>query len=519
MARQRQVSRTHATGVAALVGACLAVVAVGGCSEAQPPPLSSPVEEASLNAGAPLILDGVTVVNTRNGALLKNRTVMIANGRIESISPGGKRTADDTVQRVDARGKYLVPGFLDMHAHMAADWSDPSLNALLMLSQGTTGYRQMSGSLELLAQRAQDEIAPFPDAPALQVMPGDVLMGQIAKDPDDVRVEIQEQVAAGADFIKAVDLDRATYLAAIAEARRLGVPLAGHLPATISVTEASDAGMRAIEHLGPNSSIMLSCSSDEAALRAMIGERGEHGAPIFPDAVAWILQPVIKRVIQRVLANPILLNDEDGYTLTQRLVDTYDEGKCRALAKTLAATDMWQVPTLIRLRTMEIADAPEYRNDTRLKYVTGDKRSLWESVTAEFIEDVTPAQKETLRQFFELQMTLTGVLNDAGVKMLTGSDVGGGWIIPGFGLHQEFDLLGQAGASPLEVLQMATINGAVFLGKEDTMGTVEPGREANLVLLDANPLEDVQNLHAINAVVRNGNYYSRQALQDLIDER
>jgi len=492
----------------------LALALLGACSQDAPPP--PPVAPASLNAGAPLILDGVTVVDTRTGALLADRSVTIANGRIDRITDAGEAAAPAGAQRVDARGKFLVPGFLDMHAHLAADWPDPGLNALLLLSRGITGYRQMSGSIELLQERAQQGIAPFPDAPALLAMPGAVLIRQIAQDPEGTRQEVRRQQAAGADFIKAVDLDRDSYLAAIDEARRLGLPLAGHLPATISVLEASKAGMRAIEHLGPNSSILLSCSSDEEALRAALGQQGEHSAPVLPDLVARLLKPALDWFIQRILANPVLMNDDDSYVRMQRLVDTYDEAKCRALARTLAATDMWQVPTLIRLRTMELADAPEYRNDPHLQYVPEEKRALWQSVTEKFIEDVTPAQKETLRQFFVLQLTLAGVFDDAGVKMLAGSDTGGGWVIPGFSLHQEFDLLAQAGIPPLRVLQMTTLDGAVFLGREDTLGTVEPGKEANLVLLAANPLHSVQNLHTVDAVIRNGNYYSSDTLAELI---
>jgi imidazolonepropionase-like amidohydrolase len=102
--------------------------------------------------------------------------------------------------------------------------------------------------------------------------------------------------------------------------------------------------------------------------------------------------------------------------------------------------------------------------------------------------------------------------------MLAGSDVGGGWLIPGFSLHQEFDLLAEAGVSPLKVLQMTTLNGAVFLNKETTMGTVDAGKEANLVVLDANPLDSVQNLHRIHAVIRNGHYYSQAELEALKNE-
>jgi len=117
-----------------------------------------------------------------------------------------------------------------------------------------------------------------------------------------------------------------------------------------------------------------------------------------------------------------------------------------------------------------------------------------------------------------LQLKLVTLFDRAGVKMLAGDDMGGAqWIVPGIGLHQEFDLLEAAGLAPLRVLQMTTLDGAEFLGREARMGTVEAGRNANLVLLDANPIASVHNLHGIHAVVRDGRYYSRADLDELIE--
>ena len=168
----------------------------------------------------------------------------------------------------------------------------------------------------------------------------------------------------------------------------------------------------------------------------------------------------------------------------------------------------------------EFGDAAEYRNDPNLKYVAQEDRELWESVGQDFAEDISADNREKLERFFGLQLKLAGLFDRAGVKMLAGSDTGGsGWEVPGFSLHQEFDLLEQAGISPLHVLQMTTINGAVFLDREASMGSVEVGKEANLVLLDANPIASVRNLHAIHAVIRNGNYYSADDLEEFRDDK
>ena len=108
------------------------------------------------------------------------------------------------------------------------------------------------------------------------------------------------------------------------------------------------------------------------------------------------------------------------------------------------------------------------------------------------------------------------LFDEAGVKMLTGSDYGGGWLVPGYSLHQEFDELSQAGLSPLKILQMATKNGAEFLGKQATMGSVTIGKNADLVMLNANPVENEKNLHQISGVVRGGTYYSKASLDSIL---
>ncbi len=135
-----------------------------------------------------------------------------------------------------------------------------------------------------------------------------------------------------------------------------------------------------------------------------------------------------------------------------------------------------------------------------------------------FSQKVSASGRDTLRRLGEMELKLTKTYDECGVKMMTGTDFGGGWVIPGVSLHQEFDLLEQAGLTPLRVLQMTTLRGAEFLNREATMGTVDVGKDANLVLLDGNPVETVSNLHGVHAVVRAGVFYSRLALEELKEQ-
>jgi len=264
--------------------------------------------------------------------------------------------------------------------------------------------------------------------------------------------------------------------------------------------------MRSIEHLGPRDAILLSCSTDETALRQLVAQQPSKPPPISG--------PVPQAVILRAIANPVMFTAPDEAARYARVIDTYSEAKLRDLAAELVAAGMWQVPTLIRIRTQMHGDDRMYRSDPNLRYVPAVMRTMWEELAQQFPTRLSPTARETLDRLFELLHKLVKPLKAAGVKMMAGSDSGGsaGWAIPGFSLHQEFDLLAEAGLSPLEILQMTTLNGAEFLGREASMGSVAVGKDANLVLLNANPMETARNLHGVSAVVRAGTYLSADAL-------
>src|SRR6185312_8457059 len=185
--------------------------------------------------------------------------------------------------------------------------------------------------------------------------------------------------------------------------------------------------------------------------------------------------------------------------------------------KRIKKDGMWMTPTLIRLRTMEFGDDPAYRHSPNLRYVPATAQQLWQEMADQFPQIVTPDRRAMLKRFWALQLRLTKLLAETDVPMMTGTDSGGAgqWEISGFALHQEIDLLRQAGLKPLTILQMTTLNGAKFLHRKDRMGSVAVGKAADLVLLDGNPLTSAANLHRINAVIRAGTYYPKDALERL----
>jgi imidazolonepropionase-like amidohydrolase len=452
-----------------------------------------------------IVLNDVTIVNTRDGTLLRDVEIAIDGGKIAAIVPADSLTVRAPARRIDEPGEFVVPGYLDMHAHTLQS-SDADGGLTLMLANGITGFRQMAGSPELLDARRAGKLPGQPFAPEVLAMPGTIMTHVNAGTAEAAVAEVDRQQAMGADFIKVIETTPVTFFAIAGEAKRQNLTYLGHLPESVNVRDASRAGMRSIEHLGPMSSVLLGCSSDEAALRESLAHRPPPAA-----AVAQAVNPAL------ATANPIAFTDPFEFGLMQRVTGTYDETKCRQLAAAFIANQTWQVPTLIRLRTMEIGDDPDYAADPALRYVPPATREMWKSLSAAFPAKVGPDARATLKSFFALQMRLTKLLDDAGVPMMAGTDSGGfaQFCIPGFALHEEFDLLDQAHVPALHVLQMTTLNGARFLGREATMGTVDVGKDANLVVLDANPIVSIQNLHKIAGVVRAGKFYSRAALDDL----
>jgi hypothetical protein len=446
-----------------------------------------------------LVLDGVTVVDTRDGALTRDVSVVLADGTIERIGAAG----DDAAEHVDARGKYVVPGFNDLHAHPLSS-SDPEGSLTMMLANGVTGFREMASAPPMLAARRAGKLPLSDVTPELLEMAGEILTPANAASPEAAVAEVAKQHAAGADFIKVIDVRPDVFFAALAESTRLGLRFLGHLPPSVDVRQASAAGMRSIEHLGPRDSILLGCSTDEPALRAHLAQN--------PPKPAGIAGPIPESVVRRVLANPTIVTPPPEFERYARVVETFSEQRCADLAAHFVANGTWVCPTVIRIRTMELGDDPRYRNDPNLRYVPPQTRQMWQEVSQQFSGQLPPPVHATLKALFARQLALVQPLKAAGVKMMAGSDLGGGFIVGGFGLHAEFDLLEAAGLSPLDVLQMTTLNGAEYLGRESSMGRVAVGSAANLVLLDANPLESVQNLHGIAGVVRAGRYYPPAAL-------
>lgn len=432
------------------------------------------------SASYKLLLNNLTVVDTKTGNLTPNMSILCANGKIAEIAPAGSIKADGKTKVVDASGKYIVPGYLNMHMHVIGNPNTQETMDLL-LADGITGFRQCSGSPELLNDWHDGDFTSSLDQPAMLTMPGDILTPINAPTPEVAVKLVDEQKKEGAGFIKVGGVTPDVFNAVQAEANKIKIPFAGHVLPDMDLKEVAKNGFRSVEHFGINNGALISASTDEKALRpkGTVIPTSVTENPIFVQLMKIV---GLKNFVNDQVTNLAIETSGGAKDETQlkRIINTYSDEKAKELADVYVKYGTWQCPTMVRIR-----------------------KGLF-----------TDSSKTTAQSLYDLYYRLVKTYDTQGVKMMTGTDTGGGddWNTAGYSLHQEFDELAKAGISPLHVLQMTTLNGAEFLGRLDDMGTVDVGKNADLVLLDDNPIESVQNLHKINAVVRAGSYHDQKEL-------
>ncbi|MGZ5492727.1 MAG: amidohydrolase family protein [Thermoanaerobaculia bacterium] len=406
------------------------------------------------HARAQLAIAHVTVIDTTGGPSRRDATVVIRDGRIASIG--------DTVPKgsevVDGRGKFLIPGLWDMHAHLS--WSKESALHVLV-ANGVTGVRDLGGRLtEIDAWRTRIATGSLVGPRIFRA--GPILNGKkfnqyqmVPGNPDETRGVVRGLKEAGVDFIKVHRrMERDSYFAAIDEAKKQGLPLVGHIPMSVSPEEASDAGQATIEHV-----VTLFEGTFASAL---------NGRKATDAMRQWCV--------------------EEGDKLAARFVRNH------------TVFD----PTLI-------AYSPYFDSSGPLgRYVARDFRT-----EAAKQPKPTPAELEGSRALFAVLEEVVRVMNKGGVTMLTGSDLAESRV-PGFMLQQELVLLVESGLTPLQALQAATLNPARVLKISDDFGSVDAGKIADLVLLDADPLVDIHNTQRIAAVILGGKRLKRADLDALL---
>ena len=447
-----------------------------------------------------LAITPVTVVEVIDGSLQPNQTVLVGNNRIVVVGHVDEVVVPGRAEVVDGSGAYLIPGLWDMHAHASRDgradrfWS-------LFLAHGVTGIRDPGSYADSLLYWRARSTSPGAVAPRIEIA-SPSLTGDSPTPPPGMggpfEIRVVDAAAAvavvdslaeqGIGVIKVYDgLPREAYFAVAERTRELGLSFIGHVPLSVSLAEASDAGQKSFEHV---SDLWVSCV---AGGREALGDFARASARSGPGSDSAL-------AAREQLVGVLAFSDPDP-------------AECGPVLERMGANGTWLTPTLTLL--LGELQPSQFDGDPRMRWVPSSLREQWGARPR-----MPPEQEGEIGQ---RMLTNAGravaIAHDAGVPILAGTDASGlPYIFAGASLHDELALLVEAGLTPLQALQTATLNPARFLDRSDDLGTVEEGKLADLVLLEANPLEDILNTGRIRAVVADGRLYRRSQLDRLLVE-
>jgi imidazolonepropionase-like amidohydrolase len=443
--------------------------------------LRCPIAEGA----GPVALAHATVIDVTGRPPQVNMTLIVRDGRIVTLGKADEVDVPSDAQVVNATGKFLIPGLWDVHVHTVSPSYFP-----LYLANGVTGVRDMHSFLPDTPVQWREDIAAGKTLGPRMVVAGALIDGAnpfwpgsfVATDEKSSRAAVTTLKAKRVDFIKVYSrLSRDAFLAIADEAKTQGLTFAGHVPESVTAAEASDAGQKSMEHL---EGILIACSTREEELHKELEEALSQ-----PD------NTVLRAAMRRVQA---------------KAVDSYSEDKAQALFARFVKNGTWQVPTLTVLHALSSLEDPQFTNDPRTAYMPLYVLPAWKlkPPPADVLADMKKAYSEKVK--------LVRAMHRAGVRLLAGTDVTNPFCFPGFSLHDELALLVEAGLTPLEALQSATRGPAEFLGKDKDLGTVEVGKWADLVLLDADPLQDITNTRKIAGVMTAGRFLAKNELEAML---
>jgi len=447
-------------------------------------------------------ITNVSVIDVRSGSVLPGRTVVIQGGRITAVAPAAEVALEPGVTRIPGDGKYLIPGLWDMHVHLAPMLGGPDILPLFTV-YGVTGVRDLGSQDSIYVW--QREVAQGRRVGPRIVAAGPMLVSHTTTEAagprapitsvqseSDARAAVRARRAEGAQLVKIQDsfLPRAAWLAAGAEAAAQGLPIAAHVPMDLGLAEAIGAGLRNIEHaIG----LAVAVVPGEVERRRRIMECARPPGARHADIMA-------------------------GYAalfeIEAEVWDLPADSAWRAIADLMVRHKVAIDPTLTDLRALATAASGRWSQDPRLSYLPAAIRASW---LAEISGPLfSPENTRRAEVMLERLPRIVAELHRRGVTILAGTDAGAPFDFPGSDTHSELALLVQGGLTPLAALRAATLNPAEFMEMADSAGTVEVGKLADLVLLDANPLTDGANSARIAGVVQAGRYFDRGGLDSLL---
>ena len=423
-----------------------------------------------------LALTNATVIDTTGRHPSERATVVMTGDRISEIGEPDKVPIPSGAQTVDGTGKYLLPGLWDMHMHLS-HVSDSALP--LLIANGVTGICDMGGDLDQI-DRWREEITKGTRAGPRIIRAGPIVDGPrkeeglhrlTVNDAAEARQAVESLKKRSVDFIKVYHfLSRDSYFALAEEAKKQRVPFAGHIPNGVSPREASDAGQQRLEH------------------------------------TAVLLQAFIA------------LEKKEGRTQKQLTAEAFEKlagEQGTALFQAMVKNGTWHTPTLVVAQSFLLRTEMAAKPDDRRKYIAAITKEHWEKNNP-VPQNLSAEDMAERKKALEKMLQIVGAMRRAGISILAGTDPPTRDVFPGFSVHDELGLLVKAGLTPLEAIQAATLNAVKCLGLSDSYGTIEKGKVADLVLLEADPLESIANTQKIAGMVVAGKYFGRPALDEML---
>jgi imidazolonepropionase-like amidohydrolase len=432
---------------------------------------------AGAQAQAPIAFTHVSVVDATSPTPRTDQTIIVRGNRVAGVGPTATLRVPSNARVIDARGKYMIPGLWDMHVHTSVVAGRRLLE--LFVANGVTGIRDMAGDWDTLTTWRREIkrgtlTGPRIVASGPYLEGGDVPIPHIlTRTPEEGRAAVDSLARLGVDFIKVHgQLQPATYYAIARRAREKKMVFAGHVSQAVGAANASDSGQKSIEHM---LAIPAPCTvADSVALRPRFSVQGAIGRCSTRD-----LAPLYARFVKN---------------------------------------RTWVTPTFTA--AVEIATWPQHDvpGDTLAHYLPQEVVDLAKQIFP-MPDSIPPGADSVGKAMLAIRLAQAESMRRAGVHIMTGTDSPLRNSPPGFGLHEELLLLTRGGMSPFHALRSATYEPAAYLNMLDSAGTIEPGKLADLVLLDANPLVNITNTRLIRGVVANGRWYDDRARKALVAPR
>jgi imidazolonepropionase-like amidohydrolase len=424
----------------------------------------------------------VTVIPMDRERVLAHYTVAVRNARIVAIGPAGDVAVGAGARRIDGKGKYLMPGLSDMHAHLGRP-EGVEAYPLLLVANGVTTVRNMFGNPSVLALRQRIQggatLGPqiYTTGPIMEGKNGTPVTDRIIETPAEAEQAVASDKEAGYDAIKVYNmLSSEVYEATMRAARNSGLPVYGHVPIAVGLERALAAHQVSVEHL---SGYIQALQPDDSP---------------FKNSAPSRMRP--------------------------QYVEYLDLGRLKRLADLTRAAGVWNCPTLVIFQHQELTAAAAKRRMLRpeMKYMPPARIKSWEAE----IESANSRLKEEDAPLYakadDVRMRIVKALHDVGARLLLGTDFPPAFTVPGYSLHEELSNFVAAGLTPYEALRAGTSGAAEFLGKSGEFGVIAAGARADVVLLEANPLADVRNAAKRVGVMVRGEWYTEGELRERLDK-